>query len=316
MRQFAAAMVLLGLGACAAVGPDFEEPTVSWLEGWQTDLYGQLEDRENASETDMQFWWHLFDDPILNSLIEVAWRENPTLRITGLRILESRALLGIAESALYPQVQTASGGVAYVHNNTKGVENQNLAAYDASLNLAWELDFWGRFQRGIESADAAYFASITAQQDAMVLLSAQVADLYFAYRTSLLRIGLAQRNATIQKRSFEITERLYKGGQSSELDLQQARTQYLGTLSTIPSLQQQSIQTRNALTALLGRAPGDVPELDGIEGDLPSVSPLSIDAVPAKLITRRPDVRNAAWLAAAQSAQIGLAEAEFYPSIA
>ncbi len=306
--------------ACTTVGPDFEEPEVAWLSDWQSDLYDPLGDQQKQSDIDLRFWWHLFDDPVLNGLIETAWVENPSLRIAGLRVLESRALSGIAQSNLYPQGQQISGGATYInsqeHGGTPVRGDQSFVGYDAGLSLSWELDFWGKFQRGIESADAAYFASVTSYQDVMVLLSAQVADLYFSYRTTQLRIVLAQQNAEIQKRSFEITQRLFLGGQSSELDLQQAKTQYLSTLGTIPTLSIRLTQTRNALGAVLGRAPGNLPELDALADNLPSVSPLSIDGVPANLLTRRPDVRTAAWLAAAQSAQIGVAKADFYPAIA
>ena len=316
---FALLWMSLVLSACTTLGPDYQEPGVEWLSGWQTDLYGQIGDRQQQSDVDLRFWWQLFDDPVLNGLIETARRQNPSLRIAGLRILESRAVLGIAGSNLYPQVQQVSSAVAFANTRQRGGALPNsqdsFTSYQAEFNVGWELDFWGRFQRGIESADAAFFASITNQQDAQVLLSAQVTDLYFAYRATLLRIVIARENAAIQKRSFEITERLYKSGQSSELDLQQAKTQYLATLSTIPALEVTLTQVRNALGALLGRSPGDLPELAGVGGSLPVIEPVVVQEVPARLLMRRPDIRAAAWQAAAQSAQIGIAEADFYPAI-
>jgi len=142
-----------------------------------------------------------------------------------------------------------------------------------------------------------------------------VSELYFAYRSTLLSIEIANKNAEIQKRSLEITERLFRGGQASELDLQQAKTQYLATLSGIPNLEISKTQLANALGALLARAPGDLPELAGLRGELPKVTPLRINEVPARLLIRRPDIRTAAWQVAAQSAQIGIAEADFYPAI-
>jgi NodT family efflux transporter outer membrane factor (OMF) lipoprotein len=308
----------LALSACTTLGPDFKEPEAAWLSSWQTDLYGEAGSPGVETGVDLGFWWKLFDDPVLNELIANAKRENPGLRIAGLRILESRAQLGIAGSNLYPQSQVGSGSASYVDTRQSGGRannNQSFSTYEADLSIAWELDFWGRFRRGIESADAAFFASITNQRDVQVLLSAQVADLYFAYRTNLARIAIARENARIQQRSLEITERLYKGGQQSELDLQQAKTQYLTTLSTIPPLEISLIQTRNALAALLGRAPGELPELAGLAESLPELSPPVIDAIPARLLSRRPDIRTAAWQVAVQSAQIGIAEADYYPSI-
>lgn len=304
------------LSACVTLGPDAEEPKIEWLEDWQPDLYGQLGNTETQNGQELGFWWQIFNDPGLNRLLETAQRENPSLHIAGLRIIESRAILGIADSSLYPQVQQLNGSVTRVKQSSTGSgSDQSLTNYEASFDLGWELDFWGRFKRGIESADAAYFASITSQQDAQVLLNAQVVDLYFSYWTTLQRIQIAHENSAIQKRSFEITEKIFKSGQGSELDLQQAKTQYLATLATIPGLEATQTKLRNAIGALLGRPPGPVPELEHINKPLPDIGPVVIHEIPARLLLRRPDIRTAAWQVAAQSAQIGIAKADYYPSI-
>lgn len=308
-------LAVLTLPACVTVGPDYQEPEVAWLKDWRSDLYGQIGQPEAQTQTDLRFWTELFDEPELNSLVEVARRENPTLRIAGLRVLESRALLGIAGSNRYPQLNQLTGAAARVEQREGGGQDLGFNSYQASFDMGWELDFWGRFRRGIESANAAYFASITSQHDVQVLLSAQVADLYFGYRTTLLRIDIAERNAAIQKRSLEITEKIFKAGQDSELDVQQARTQYLATLSTIPDLQATLVRQRNALAALLGRKPGEVPELASVHGPLPAMEPLVIQEMPAELLLRRPDIRAAAWQVAAQSAQIGVAKSDYFPAI-
>jgi len=119
-------------------------------------------------------------------------------------------------------VQQLVGAVDYVNTQQRGgdlpSDNQSFGSYQAGFNLGWELDFWGRFRRGIESADAAFFASIADQQDVQVLLTAQIADLYYAHRTIELQIKIARENAAIQKRSYEITERIFKSGEQGELD--------------------------------------------------------------------------------------------------
>ena len=310
---------LLGLNACTMLGPDYKEPEVAWLSSWQPDLYGEVAAPQQQAEDDLRFWWQVFNDSALNRLIAAARQDNLSLRIAGLRILESRAQLGIAGSNLYPQLQQLNGAIDRVHTRQRGGalpnDDQTLTSYQAGFNLAWELDFWGRFRRGIESADAAFFGSIANQQDVQVLLSAQVTDLYFSYRTTQLRIVIARQNAAIQKRSYEIAERIYKSGQDSELDLQQARTQYLATLATIPQLEITLTNLRNALCALLGRPPGDLPELAGPVDRLPGMDVSRFGEIPARLLLRRPDVRAAVWQVAAQSAQIGIAEADVYPAI-
>lgn len=311
---------MIWMQGCTTLGPDYEEPQVQWLDEWETRLYGQLSVPDPAAEADeLGFWWRSFNDPILNGLIEEARRENQGLRIAGLRILESRAQLGIATGAKYPQVQQASGSLARTEAwQTEGDnsgDRDGRSDYNVGFDANWELDFWGRFERGIESADAAFFASITNQRNVQVLLSAQVAQAYYAYRTTTAQIFIARENAEVQKRSFEITTQLFESGQDSELDLQQAKTQYLATLATIPQLEINLQQVGNALSVLLARPPGVLPELAGVDKSLPQLAPVMITALPAQLLMRRPDIRTSAWQVAAQSAQIGIAEADLYPSL-
>jgi NodT family efflux transporter outer membrane factor (OMF) lipoprotein len=317
-KAFVIAFSALALQACTTLGPDYEEPEVEWLDRWQTDLYGQAI-TGGTTEDDLNFWWQAFNDPVLNGLIETARQENSTLQIAGLAIVQSRALLGIATGSQYPQQQQLNGSWARTDSwpteGSNSGQRSGLNSYDIGFNVGWELDFWGRYQRGIESADAAFFASITNYQNAQVLLSAQMAQAYFSYLTTLQQIRIARENGDLQKRSMEITTRLYESGQSSELDVQQAKAQYLSTMASIPSLEIGLQQIENAVAVLLGRPPGTVPELASVTKELPALSPLLIEAVPAKLMMRRPDVRTAAWQVAAQSAQIGVAEADLYPSI-
>ncbi|QFU75268.1 TolC family protein [Halioglobus maricola] len=317
-KALATGCALLALQACTTLGPDYEEPTVDWLQTWETDLYGQTLSTSGESD-DLSFWWSALNDPVLNELIATARTENPTLRLAGLSVLESRAVLGVASGLQYPQVQRASGSWArsdsWPTEGDNSGDRSDLNAYNAGFDVAWEADFWGKYRRGVESADAAFFASVTNQQNAQVLLAAQVAQAYFAWRTTARLIDIAKENAALQERSLDITTKLYESGQSAELDVQQARTQYLATLSSIPNFEISLQQIANALAILLGREPGNIPELEGVPATLPSLNPIFIDAYPAALLMRRPDVRTAAWTVAAQSAQIGVAKADLYPSI-
>ncbi|MEX0330028.1 MAG: efflux transporter outer membrane subunit [Puniceicoccaceae bacterium] len=317
IRRIVAALVLavLGLAGCTVVGPDFQEPDIAGLQAWEGDLYGQFGRPAGGESIDLQFWWRVFNDPVLEELIELARRESPTLQLAGLRILESRASLGLADSARSPQVRQATGAITYVNSLRSGAPDTDFVSAQAGLNAGWELDFWGKYQRGVEAADAAFMASIANQQNAQVLLAAQVADLYFAYRTTLLRIAIAESNASIQARSFEITRKLFEGGEQSELDLQQAKTQYMSTLSTLPGLEISKVQLRNALCVLLGRAPSQLPELDEETVLLPEMDPVALQDVPLNYLLRRPDVRASVWLVAAQTAKVGLAGTDLYPSV-
>ncbi|MCP4764821.1 MAG: efflux transporter outer membrane subunit [Gammaproteobacteria bacterium] len=317
-KAFVVACATLALQACTTLGPDYVEPEVEWLDDWITDLNGQALPAGTTQE-DLDFWWQAFNDPVLNGLIETAREENSTLQIAALAIVRSRALLGIATGTQYPQVQQATGSLARTDSwpteGSNSGDHSDLNSYNVGFNVGWELDFWGRWQRSIESADAAFFASITNYQNAQVLLSAQMAQVYFSYLTTLKQIEIARENADLQKRSLEITSRLYESGQSAELDVQQAKTQYLATLATIPGLEISLGQIANSIAVLLGRSPGNLPELVNVTVELPALSPLLIDEIPSQLMMRRPDIRTAAWQVAAQSAQIGVAEADLYPSI-
>ena len=315
-KPLALLLIALGFSGCVQLGPDFAPQKTAWIDHWNSSALEQAS--QQKAQPDTLQWWTIFKDPVLDRLIAEADAGNPNLQIAGLRVLEARAALGIAQSGLYPQLQQATAESLYLdRNQTGGVLPRDVNAwqYGAGFNLGWELDFWGRFSRAIEASDATYFATQANYENALVLLRAQVADTYFVLRTTEARLKIARENAQLQKRSYEITERLFKSGNSAELDLQQAKTQYLGTLSTVPELEALVLRTRNALAVLLGMPPGVLPPLAENQALIPLIDAAVLQDVPANLLLRRPDVRAAELLAAAQSARIGIAETDFYPSI-
>ncbi len=312
-------IVLLGcllLSACTMVGPDFKRPEVPWLDAWSG---GSLESlasvQRDHQKGQIEEWWRNFNNPVLDRLITEALRMNPNVRTAGVRILEARAQLRIAGSTLYPQVQQVTGNVLNVGEQVSDGPDTSFMAYDAGVGIGWELDFWGKFRRTIESADAGYFASIAQYDDVQVLLAAQVSSLYSSIRTLEERLLIAQENAALQQRSLEITERLFRSGNNSELDVQQAKTLYLSTLATIPQLEGSLRQTQNALSILLARPPGPLPEMTAGKDGIPTAELDIITDMPANLLRRRPDVRAAEMQLASQSALIGVSEAELYPHI-
>ncbi len=217
---------------------------------------------------------------------------NPNVRTAGMRIMEARAQLGIAGSTLYPQLQQATGEVLGVGEHRPSAADTTAVAFNTGLRISWEIDFWGKFRRSIEAADAGYWASIAQYDDLQVLMAAQVAGLYCSIRTIEARLTIARENAVLQKRSLEIAELLFKSGNDSELDVQQAKAQYLGTLSTIPGLQGSLRQTQNALSTLLARPPGPLPEMAAAQDQIPQAELAVIVDMPADLLRRRPDVQG------------------------
>jgi multidrug efflux system outer membrane protein len=317
LKCLAALSAASWLVACTTVGPDFVRPQVPWLSQWQGGAWQSLSGAAPAPGAPRNGeWWRGFGDPTLEWVVAEAQRVNPGVRTAGLRIMEARAQLGIAGSGLYPQVQQVTAQALRTDRNGTVGGGGAFWSVGTGFDLAWEIDFWGKFRRAIESADAAYFASVAQYDDVQVLVAAQAASLYASLRTIELRLSITHENAAIQKRSLDITERLFRSGQDSELDVQQARSQYLSTLATIPELESSLRQAHNALGVLVARPPGELVELREGRAKIPE-APLDVVAeIPAALLRRRPDVRAAELLLAAQSAQIGISQAALYPSIA
>jgi len=301
----ASVLILALLGGCT-VGRDFETPETVLEPGW----YQEERDGLTSSGTELVAWWEVFKDPKLNRLVEEAHRANNNLEIAAVRILESRAQLGIASGLRWPQSQVVTGDATYTYPNlSNGRWSSNLGA-----SVAWEIDLWGRYRRAIESADAALLATMASYDDFLVLLTAQVVQTYTTIRLTEEQLEIAYQNIQIQQRSYEIVEVLNRHGEKSALDLQQAYTLLLGTEATVPRLEAALQQSKNALSTLLGRPPGDLAEFLGEDGELPPIPEELAVGIPADLLRRRPDVRAAEMNAMAQNAQVGVATAALYPS--
>lgn len=307
-------MLLVGLAACAPVGPDFVKPDAPVNPDW---LDSELE-HFDTGPAELAEWWRTFNDPVLDRLIAMALENNNALKIAGLRVLESQARLGIAIGVQYPQIQVVAGDVTAVETSQRGINTENrdltFVQYNLSAAASWELDFWGRFRRGVEAADAGLLATIADFDDLTVLLTAQVADIYVIIRSTEEQLRLAQESLEIQQRSYDIVQVLYENGDSSELDALQAKSLLLSTETVIPELEGTLEQTKYALSALLGLPPGDIEGVLQGDGSLPLVSGRVAIGIPADMLRQRPDVRRAEMLARAQNASVGIATANLYPS--
>lgn len=314
LRVLATMLAAAFLVSCATVGPDFEPPEAPVAEQWQEAQSPQLS-REMAEHRD---WWKVFGDTTLDELVDAAYLQNLSLRIAGLRILEARAQLGVAVGSLYPQQQIGTGSAIYQrfseNSANTAVGDLSYTSFDLGFDAAWELDFWGKFRRGIESADASFLASISDYDDVLVTLIGDVANTYVVIRTFEERLVIARQNVSIQQRSVEIADVRFRGGATTELDVQQARSLLFNTRASIPLLETGLRQAENALSTLLGLPPGRVRAILGEAGTIPSADREVAVGIPAELLRRRPDVRRAELQAAAQSALIGVAKADLYPS--
>jgi len=304
------------------VGPDFTRPPAkispTWLEA--------SDQRVKTEPGEYRNWWRVFNDPVLDRLIDRAYKENLSLRVAGVRVLESRALLGIAVGELFPQTQQASGSLQYNRPSEHSSQSSLLGSAPGSsssirfwqsqigLGANWEIDFWGKFRRAVQAGNASWLASIANYDSALVSLTANVANSYILIRTFEKRIAIARENVETQKESLKIAEARYRYGTASQLDVDQAKTVLYNTEASIPPLEAQLRQTKNALSALLGLPPSHLTDELAGSSDIPVSPPVVILDIPADLLRRRPDIRNAELQAAAQCAQIGVAKAELYPA--
>ena len=309
-------LALLLPSACMKVGPDFVKPDAPVSPDW----LDARDSRLDSAPVDYRAWWRVFDDPVLDRLIDTAFRQNLSVRIAGVRVLEARAQLGIAVGLLYPQSQLAYGSLQYnriSERSPQAVVSSNLtyAQSQAGLAASWELDFWGRFRRAVESADAGLSATIADYDNTLVSLTGDVANAYVLIRTLEKRIDIARQNIETQRESLKIAEARFRGGTASQRDVEQATTLLNNTQASTPTLEAQLRQAKNALSVLLGLPPGDLTGmLTGVSAAIP-VPPRRIAVgIPADLLRRRPDIRSAEYQAMAQGALIGVARADLFPA--
>ncbi|BCS55079.1 efflux transporter outer membrane subunit [Geobacter sp. SVR] len=307
------AVLTLTLSGCM-VGPDYRRPDVEVSPTWT-----EAGDTRVKSETgEYRTWWQAFNDPVLNQLIGRAYDGNLSLKVAGVRVIEARAQLGIAAGNFYPQTQQINGSLQHIRTSQSGV--QAFPPFEFSLaqiaaSASWELDFWGKFRRGIESASAAWLATAADYDNALVSLTADVATSYINVRTLEKRIEIARQNVETGRESLKIAETRFRFGVVSQLDVEQAKAALSDTMATIPALDAQLKQQRNALCVLLGMAPNDLADMIKGNQGIP-VSPREVSVgIPADLLRRRPDIRSAEYQAVAQSAQIGVAKADLYPAL-
>jgi len=300
------ALTLLTSG-CIKVGPDFTPPSAPVAEQWldASDEQIRPEPEQNVE------WWKNFHDPVLDQLVQIAYQQNLSLQIAGLRVLEARAELGYVTGHLFPQSQQARGDIATVgasknEANTLGLD-PSWKSGGLGFDTAWEMDFWGKFRRGVESADASLLASISDYDDVLVALTGEVARAYTLIRTFEERILIAEQNIMLQQRSLEITEARFKVGLVTELDTQQAKALLNGTKAMVPGFKKSLRQSQNSLSILLGIPPGDLHNIINASGSIPAAPVQVAVGIPAELLRRRPDIRRAEMQAAAQSALIGVA---------
>jgi NodT family efflux transporter outer membrane factor (OMF) lipoprotein len=298
------------------VGPQYERPielvSNEWIDEGSPKVQSKL-------KQDVR-WWEEFDDPILASLIDSAYLENYKLKDAGFRVLAARATYNVKVGQLLPQSQTWDTGYDRLNISPNVgfatlLPQKAFSLWSTGFNLTWEFDVWGKFRRNIETASGQYQASVEDYDGVLLTLISDLANFYIDYRTGQAQVASIKKYVEIMRGSLQIAEERFKGGATSEVDVEQAKLNLAQTQAQLPPNEERVRKAGNAICVLLGIPPEDLAKRLG-EKPIPTPPKEAKVGIPADLVRRRPDVRKAERELAAQCAQIGVAEAELYPSFA
>ena len=305
-------LVILGFAYGCAVGPNYKRPAVNvppTYRGLTPEEAAKSDARSLADEK----WWEVFQDEQLKELVKTALQQNYDVRIAATRILQAQAQLGITRADQFPTVAGGVTGANLRNPQTKFLRAYETSATQVSGNLAWDLDFWGKYRRATEAARADLAASEWARREVITALIANLAGAYFQLRALDLQLEISQRTLTSRQDSLRLTRLLADGGSTSMLDVRQAEQLVFTAASEVPTLEQQIEQEENFISTLLGNNPAPVPRGRKLtEQEHPPVVPAGL---PSSLLERRPDVRQAEEQLISANAQIGVARAAYFPQI-
>jgi multidrug efflux system outer membrane protein len=310
IRRRLAALACAGLLlASCALGPNYRRPA---------DLPAQPAFRGETSTVAESFvddlpWWQIFGDPALVSLIEEALANSRDLAAAVARVEQARFFVGVARADLFPQI--GYGGAAGRGRTSENIGDTGETAdfFLGALDLAWEIDIWGRIRRATEAARAELLATEAFERGVRLSLVSGVAQAYFELRELDLELEIAQRSADSFEATRDLFQRQFEGGVSSRLAVERAEAALAETEASIPELESQIVAKENQLSVLLGRPPSDIPRGGTLaEQTQPPEVPAGL---PSALLERRPDLIEAEEILVAANARVGQSIAEFFPRI-
>jgi len=310
MRSRALWSAVLLLAGCT-VGPDYKRPALPV----PADFRGRAPEAPAGPESlgDL-VWWKIFEDETLQSLIRTALAENYDVRIAAARVLDARAQVTITRSAQFPDV-TGNASAAYTRiygdRAPSPFQQRETFAPLGTLDLFWELDFWGRLRRSTEASRADLLATEDARRFVIMTLVSDVATAYFQLRELDLELEISRRTLASRQDSLRLVKLRQEGAVAAMMDVRQAEVLLYTAAETIPDLERRIEQTENAIAILLGHNP------EAVARGRPLVQQLTVPGVPpglpSSLLERRPDVRSAEAQLAAATARIGVAKADYFP---
>src|ERR1700751_1244233 len=304
MQKITTIVLLSMLVAGCNLGPKYNRPAVQP----PANFYAERQSTD-SSQADAA-WWELFKDPVLQSLIREALQNNYDLRVAFARVEQERALAGVTRSQYFPQVGYGAG-IAGQQAPSPFLASHTYYTYN--FNTIWEIDLFGRIRKLNEAQRAVYFASEEARRDLRLLVLAEVAQSYFQLRALDANLEIAQRTVKSFQDTLDLFQRKFEGGAASGLEVARAQAALSNVAAIIPDLQRQIVAQEAALNLLLGRNPGPIPRGNSLaqQYDPPEVPA----GLPSQLLERRPDLREAEQNLVAASANVGVAKANFFPTI-
>jgi NodT family efflux transporter outer membrane factor (OMF) lipoprotein len=308
----ASASMLTASGCGFSIGPDYSPPDLEVPHCWSQTPDGGLRSSDDAQ--DLSEWWNALGDPMLSDLIEQSRAGSPDIRTAVARLREARARHGLASADRLPRVD-ASLTRTHLEESTETGLGATRDLYDASIDASWERDLFGGTRRAVEAARADLESAEARLHDAQASLAAEVGLAYVELRTSQARLEIARERAERQQETFRLVTWRAEAGLIGWLDVEQARTDLEQTRSKIPSLEASTMSAMHRLEVLLGRQPASLCDVLSEPAPLPSVPDDLAMLIPADALRGRPDVRAAERRLAAETARLGQAVANRYPSV-
>ena len=305
-------LVAAALLSGCAIGPNYHRPAVA-----EPPTFRGQATAEAASFADAP-WWEAFQDPTLKGLIQEALRNNYDAAIAAARVQEARANVSVSRSALFPSLEYgAQAGRARVPlgglNLPDGTDHRTDDVFVGTTSMSWELDIWGRVRRSNEAARATLFATEDARRAVWLTLVSDLAQAYFQLLALDVQLQITQNSTKAYQGTYDLFQDRFNLGVASKLETSRALGALGTAQATIPQIQSAIVAKENQISILLGRTPGPIPR--GQPMDAQPVAPAVPAGLPAALLERRPDLRQAEQQLVAANARIGVAKAEFFPKL-
>ncbi|KPC56153.1 Outer membrane efflux protein [Pseudomonas amygdali pv. morsprunorum] len=307
-KLFLPSLLAMALAACA-VGPDYKAPVTA-----PAQLASTAQGNYDRSKVDT-VWWQQFEDPTLNKLVARSLDGNRDLRVAFARLKAARAIRDdVANDAMPVITSRASSDLGKGQQPGVTERRVNSERYDLGLDMAWEVDLFGRIQRQLEASNADQEAAEANLYQLQVTLIAEVVDAYGQLRGAQLREAIARDNLKNQQSSQDVTTQLRDAGVGNELDVVRAEARLAAVEATVPQLQAEQVRQRNRIATLLGERPENL-SVDLSPSKLPAIAKALPIGDPTQVLRNRPDIRAAERQLAASTARIGVATADLFPRV-